>query len=78
MLRLPTDSAPDAGLPDWVTRERIAHTKAVWQPFYSTPLTDEEAVEILLTVGNLYRFLAEVPDHEQTTYFSPETRHEAA
>ena len=37
---------------------------ATWQPYYSETLTDEDAIEMLLTVGNLYRVLAGADDDE--------------
>ena len=44
----------DAGaLPAWITAELIAETIRVWAPKYQRPLTDGDAIEILLNVGSL-------------------------
>jgi hypothetical protein len=45
------------GSPSWVTEELIEKTLAVWQRFYATPLTVEDAVEMLMRVSNLMRVL---------------------
>ena len=42
-----------SGAPRWVTPELIADTIATWQPYYSDPLTAEDAVQILLSVARL-------------------------
>ena len=42
------------GLPDWITEELIAETAAVWQPKYVHPLTERDAIEILLNVAALF------------------------
>lgn len=46
------------GAPAWVTTELIAHTIRVWQPYYDTPLTAEDALAMILgvtrLVGQLY------------------------
>lgn len=49
---------PDRALPAWVTPELVARTRATWQPYYPDPLTDDDAVQMLLTVAHLYRVLA--------------------
>lgn len=43
-----------AGAPAWITADLIADTIATWQPYYADPLTLEDALAILLSVG---RFL---------------------
>jgi hypothetical protein len=40
-------------LPEWVTSDLIAETIEVWQPKYSDPLTEHDAIEILLNVAAL-------------------------
>ena len=45
------DIAP-RGSPDWVTAELIADTISTWQPYYQIHLTQEQAIEILLSVGS--------------------------
>jgi hypothetical protein len=51
--------------PSWVTPELIKYTLATWQPYYKETLTDDDAVEMLLTVGNLYRVLLAGDSNEQ-------------
>lgn len=41
------------GTPPWISADLIDHTIRVWEPHYGQPLTREEAVEILVAVGNL-------------------------
>ena len=61
----PTEPQRDPALPAWITAERIAQTRAVWQPFYPDhTLTDDDAVEMLLNVAQLYRVLAEDPEDD--------------
>jgi hypothetical protein len=46
-------------LPGWITPEVVEQTRTVWQPYYHSPLTDDDAIEILLNVGNLFQLLRE-------------------
>ena len=39
--------------PAWITDELVADTLKTWQPFYSRRLTRDDAIEMLLAVGNL-------------------------
>lgn len=48
---------PDRPLPGWITPDVIAVTRATWEPLYQRRLTDDEVIEILLGVGNLFRLL---------------------
>lgn len=41
------------GAPAWVTTELMSETWRTWAPRYSTPLTPEDTLEIILNVGNL-------------------------
>jgi len=41
------------GLPAWITPELLALTVEVWQPYYHTPLTTDDAIGILQNVGRL-------------------------
>jgi hypothetical protein len=50
--------------PAWITQELIELTLTTWQPYYTQVLNNEDAVEMLLTVGSLYRVLAGDPGHE--------------
>ena len=45
------------GAPSWVTAELIAETLRVWQPYYRTPLTPEDALEMIIGVGQLFDVL---------------------
>ncbi len=42
-----------AGCPNWVTVELIKKTIKTWQPYYATPLKPDDALEMILNVGNL-------------------------
>jgi len=44
-----------AGTPDWITPELVEQTIRVWQPFYQTLLTPEDAVTMILNVGRLFQ-----------------------
>ncbi|MEM9416319.1 MAG: hypothetical protein AAGA29_12705 [Planctomycetota bacterium] len=43
--------------PDWVTDALIADTIRTWQPYYDTPLTRQDAIEMLVNVGRLFNLL---------------------
>jgi hypothetical protein len=40
--------------PGWIDEDLVRKTLRVWQPYYSGPLTVEDAVEILMNVGQLF------------------------
>ena len=44
-------------IPAWITPQLIERTRAIWQPICRRPLTDKEALEIVLNVANLYDVL---------------------
>jgi len=46
-----------SGAPRWITPESIADTIQTWQPYYRAQLTEEDAVQILLSVGELFDVL---------------------
>ena len=48
--------AVPAGAPRWVTPELLADTLRVWQPYYGN-LTPQDALSIILNVGNLFDVL---------------------
>jgi len=60
----PTASLPP-GAPAWVTAELLASTIAVWQPYYSEPLTDQTALDLVLGVGRLFAALGDVDENPQ-------------
>jgi hypothetical protein len=47
------------GSPSWVTSDLIAETIRVWQPYYRVPLTSQDAVEMIMSVGQLFDVLFE-------------------
>lgn len=46
-------------LPNWITLDLIAETRAFWQPYYQIQLTENDVIELLLNIGNLFRLLRE-------------------
>ncbi|MBX9787485.1 MAG: hypothetical protein K2Y37_01090 [Pirellulales bacterium] len=42
-----------AGAPSWVNAQLINQTIRVWQPYYAEPLTPEDALAIIQSVGRL-------------------------
>ncbi|MCE9604483.1 MAG: hypothetical protein K8U03_06205 [Planctomycetia bacterium] len=61
---VPTASLPP-GAPAWVTTELLANTIAVWQPYYSEPLSDQTALDLVLGVGRLFAALGDVDEDAQ-------------
>jgi len=53
------DERRQADVPSWVTAELIADTIRTWQPRYKQRLTTHDAIEILMTAGNLVDVLRE-------------------
>ena len=47
-----------AGAPSWVTSELLTQTIEVWQPYYAGPLSTEDALAMLMSVGQLIRVLS--------------------
>lgn len=47
-----------AGAPAWVTVDLIERTIQVWQPYYPDPLTDDDALAIIQSVGCLIDVLS--------------------
>ena len=65
-MRTPTvQSAGEAnvppGAPGWITPELVDDTIQTWGPYYIDPLTADDALEILLSVGNLIDLLEVSP-----------------
>lgn len=46
------------GTPAWITRDLVALTLKVWQPYYKEPLSAQDAVTIVLNVGKLIGVLS--------------------
>ena len=46
------------GAPSWITAELIRETLHVWQPYYEEPLVAEDALEMLMNVGQLFKTLS--------------------
>lgn len=44
--------------PAWVTEELIRATLKVWQPFYKSDLTRDDAIGIILSAGRLFGVLS--------------------
>ena len=44
-----------AGTPHWITPELIEATIRVWQPYYETVISPEEAITMIQSVGRLYQ-----------------------
>lgn len=61
---VPKSSLPP-GAPAWVTAELLADTIVVWQPYYSEPLTDQTALDLVLGVGRLFAALGDVDESTQ-------------
>lgn len=62
----PNDVRVPAGAPTWVTPELIQHTLRVWQPFYEHPLTAQDALGMILSIGRIVEPLTE-PDPKLTS-----------
>lgn len=58
------------GSPPWITPELLAKTIATWQPYYSEPLSVEDATEILSSFGLLIDAMKN-KNHEEVSGVSP-------
>jgi hypothetical protein len=56
--RVPRAEAMPPNTPEWVTPRLIRRTIETWQPFYKEPLTLDDAVIILTSVGRLFEVLS--------------------
>jgi hypothetical protein len=45
------------GTPAWITADLIQQTLTVWQPYYKSSLSVEDAVTMILGVGQLFDVL---------------------
>jgi hypothetical protein len=59
-----TDDCPETAsaispseMPRWITEELITETIRVWQPRYGKPISTDEALQIILSVGRLREVL---------------------
>jgi hypothetical protein len=50
-----------AGTPDWITPELVEKTIRVWQPYYDTVLTPEEAITMIQSASRLFEALSSRP-----------------
>jgi len=56
-VSLPVVLAVPDGVPDWITVELIRQTLETWQPYYQDSLSVEDAITMILNVGQLFRVL---------------------
>lgn len=61
-----SDDTPPAR-PAWISNNLVAETLRVLQPRYPETLTEDEAVEILMNVGELFDFAVGRPAATQGT-----------
>ena len=47
------------GTPKWITMDLVRETIRVWQPYYSAPISLDDAVTILSRMGQLFNILSE-------------------
>lgn len=47
-----------AGTPHWITQELVEQTLHTWQPYYSLPLTIEDAIDMIRNAGRLFDALS--------------------
>lgn len=45
------------GTPDWITFELTAETIETWQPYYDKLLTAEDAIDMIVSVSQLFEEL---------------------
>jgi hypothetical protein len=55
----------ESGLSSWISETLIEATLRIWQPFYAQPLTREDAIEMITTVGRLFSVLSRGDGHEK-------------
>jgi hypothetical protein len=72
---VPTDGMTlDPALPAWITPELIELTIRIWQPYYETPLTSEEAIAMLIAVGGLFNVIHTYLRHSIVAEEMPDVR----
>ena len=57
-IREDATSIVPAGTPEWITADLIEQTIRVWQPYYASVVTAEDAVTMIQAVGRLYQALS--------------------
>jgi hypothetical protein len=55
---MPATKALPPGTPAWITIELVERTIEVWQPYYVSPLSPDDAVTMILNVGRLFGILS--------------------
>jgi hypothetical protein len=55
----PRADALPPGTPQWITMDLVRETIRVWQPYYSAPISLDDAVTILSRIGQLFSVLSE-------------------
>jgi hypothetical protein len=56
-VSLPAALAVPDGVPDWITVDLIRQTLETWQHYYQDSLSVEDAITMILNVGQLFRVL---------------------
>jgi hypothetical protein len=46
------------GTPDWIRMDLVRETVRVWQPYYATPISLDDAVTMLRRVGQMFSVLS--------------------
>ncbi len=77
VLHPDSSSSSVSTLPAWITPAWVQRVRTTFQPYYSTPLTDQDAVEILLSMGNLFRLLKGDKDGDDAEHIETELTPEA-
>jgi hypothetical protein len=62
-----------AGTPDWITPELVEATVCTWQPYYKTPLTIDDAIEIIRSAGLLFNAFSTGQSGADNSQQSPPT-----
>jgi hypothetical protein len=73
----PAPTTIPSGLPAWITADAIAKTLRTFQPLYAQKgkdFTQDDAVEVLLNIGNLFSFLKGGKREKVETQSGSETR----
>lgn len=54
---MPATTVMPLECPSWISEQLIQETVRVWQPYYAEPLTREDAIAMITTVGRLFSIL---------------------